>query len=78
MTPEPRWIQGRQEGVPGRGEPPAVQGANKSIPHVGTPGQRPGLNTVDFCFRRNDNARQRWVKMGHREGFSIDGFGLPI
>ena len=27
MTPEPRWIQGRQEGVPGRGEPPAVQGA---------------------------------------------------
>jgi len=27
MTPEPRWIQGRKEGVPGRGEPPAVQGA---------------------------------------------------
>ena len=26
-APEPRWVQGRIEGVAGRGEPPAVQGA---------------------------------------------------
>lgn len=31
MTPEPRWVWGKQERVPGRGEPPAVQGANNII-----------------------------------------------
>ncbi len=39
MTPERRWVQGKEKGVPVRGEPPAVQWAKY----------------LDSCLRRNDN-----------------------
>ena len=47
MTPEPRCVQVRNEGVAGRGEPPAVQGA-KNLD------SRTPLSRMDK-FRGNDN-----------------------